>query len=55
MIANGLWDAVMKTLPSTFTTLTGPAGVSTVTSPRPGALTAMLAGRSMRGSDSSIG
>ena len=55
MTANGLCAAVMKTDPITLTTLTGPAAVSTVTSPRPGARAAMLAGRSRRGSASSSG
>ena len=55
MTANGLWAAVRKTDPITFTTLTGPAAVSTVVRPRPGARTAMFAGRSIRGSVSSIG
>ena len=45
----------MKTEPMTLTTLTGPAPVSTVTEPRPGASTAMFAGRSMRRSVASIG
>ena len=55
MTAKGLCAAVMNTDPITFTTLTGPPAVSTVTRPRPGARAAMLAGRSRRGSDWSSG
>ena len=47
--------SVMNTDPMMFTTLTGPAAVSTVVTPRPGAFAAMFAGRSIRGSASSIG
>ena len=54
MTANGLWAAVRNTEPMTLITLTGPAAESTVVMPRPGARTAMLAGRSIRGSLSSM-